>query len=104
LLKGCYLKTIFAKIRFHLGESSDEAKEQRGAQAMKIAGKKNSAITFFEVTVLISIIVVLAALLMPALNRSRDQAKATLCANNMRQLLVGRQSYIAENDGGRFRQ
>src|SRR5438067_127069 len=67
---------------------------------MKPGSWKNSAITLLEITVLIAIIAVLAALLMPALGRARDQAKATMCANNMRQLLVARQSWVAENDGG----
>jgi type II secretory pathway pseudopilin PulG len=67
---------------------------------MKIPGKENSGITLLEISVVILIIAVLAALIMPALSRSREQAKATLCANNMRQLLAGRQSYVVENDGG----
>jgi type II secretory pathway pseudopilin PulG len=61
---------------------------------------KNGAITLLKITVVIAITVVLAAFLMAPLGRAQDQAKASLCANNMRQLLAGRQAWVAENDGG----
>ena len=66
---------------------------------MRLRSSKNIAITFFEITVVIAIIVVLAVLLMAALGRAQNQAKASLYANYIRQLLAGRQAWVAENDG-----
>ncbi len=57
------------------------------------------AFTLIELLVVISIIALLVAILLPALNKAREQAKITVCASNQHQLIIGVITYSADNDG-----
>ena len=53
--------------------------------------------TLVELLVVIGIIALLLAILMPALNRAREQARRVQCGNNIRQLLTAVMMYVSEN-------
>lgn len=68
------------------------------AQRLRFGHKNGSGFTLVELLVVIAIIATLAALLLPALNKSKEQARGTLCRNNMKQLTDGIFLYVDEND------
>ena len=57
-------------------------KRQKGAKH----ASSSSNFTLIELLVVIAIIAILAALLLPALNRSRESAKMISCRNNLKQI------------------
>ena len=60
--------------------------------------KKNKAFTLIELLVVISIIALLVSILMPALNRAKAQAKASVCLANQKALISAWIMYQVDND------
>jgi len=59
---------------------------------------KQKGFTLIELLVVIAIIALLMAILMPALQRVKKQAKAVVCKSNLRQIGMGANFYAEEYD------
>ncbi len=60
--------------------------------------RKSRGFTLIELLVVIAIIAILMAILMPALNRVREQGKRAVCLSNLKQLALSWIMYADEND------
>jgi prepilin-type N-terminal cleavage/methylation domain-containing protein len=66
--------------------------------AFHFTAARERAFTLIELLVVIAIIGVLAALLLPLLNRSKAKARNLVCVNQLRQLGVATRLYAEDND------
>jgi len=58
----------------------------------------SGAFTLIELLVVISIVSILVAILLPALQKARDSSRTTICASNQRQLFVMSAAFRADQD------
>ncbi len=61
--------------------------------------RSKSRFTLIELLVVVTIIAILAALLLPALARAREQAKTAACAGNLKQLGLAIIGFSDDNEG-----
>ena len=65
----------------------------------KVSRSFKQTFTLIELLIVISIIAILAAMLLPALNKARARAKATQCISQQKEVMTAHISYADDNKG-----
>src|SRR5437870_206716 len=69
---------------------------------LRLASAPEHGFTLIELLVVIAIIAILAALLLPALNRAKEKGQRAACFSNLRQVALSARLYMDDNGGSLF--
>jgi prepilin-type N-terminal cleavage/methylation domain-containing protein/prepilin-type processing-associated H-X9-DG protein len=74
-----------------------QSEPPRGTSVGSAGASMKRAFTLLELLVVMAVITVLVSLLLPAVNRSREQVRRTVCRNNLRQVGLGMLMYSTDD-------
>jgi len=63
-----------------------------------VSRDKLSAFTLIELLIVIAIIGILVSLLVPAISRTKEAGRSTVCLNNLHQIGIGLELYVQDNE------